>query len=489
MNIEKKSKAVEKLEQNAKNGEVLSAFQLFEYYRDGKSVLQDDAMAEQYLTQCFEYVQNSAHQFRLEKLELFDFRRFEHLEVKLHPELTVLIGDNGSGKTSILEAISKTLSNITNEILKGSNGKELLKSDVNNAPEKEYADVKTVFGYGIGLRSVEGKLSVAKTGKYPSYLEDLKRIGRLWLSVDCFNETNLPVLTHYSDKRNCKELEKKILLRKESRFDAYREAFGDVDALEYFIAWYTRLQKRVISNVLDSLSKKHLISVDSVICSAIEMNQIRLDMSTGEDVLRFKIVDEEIQFHQLSAGQKSLLTLFGDIARRLILLNPTLDNPLKGQGIVLIDEIELHLHPKWQQGVLFNLQKSFPNIQFIVTTHSPQVLSTVDKSCIRKFTTNERGEDVLETPRFQTKGVMSADILAYIMDGSPTPSKELVKETGLLNDYHALIQQNLHQEEKGVSLKSQLIDHFGREHPIMRECERMERLQLLKVRFPTPNKD
>ena len=124
--------SIEKLEQKAKKGEVLSAFQLFEYYRDGKSVLQDDAIAEQYLMQCFEYVQNSAHQFRLEKLELFDFRRFEHLEVNLHPSLTVLIGDNGSGKTSILEAIYPALAWITDNINKeDTNSSRFKPEDVN----------------------------------------------------------------------------------------------------------------------------------------------------------------------------------------------------------------------------------------------------------------------------------------------------------------------------------------------------------------------
>lgn len=476
MNIEKKSKAVEKLEQNAKNGEVLSAFQLFEYYRDGKSVLQDDAMAEQYLTQCFEYVQNSAHQFRLEKLELFDFRRFEHLEVNLHSNLTVLIGDNGSGKTSILEAISKTLSNITNEILKGSNGKELLKSDVNNAPEKEYADVKTVFGYGIGLRSVEGKLSVAKTGKYPSYLEDLKRIGRLWLSVDRFHEINLPCFAHYSDKRNCHEVVE--YTRKEDRFDGYREAFDDPKAFGYFMAWYIRLQRKVRSDV--SLSKFHLTSVDAVICSSLNMTQIYVDTSTGEEVIWFKTENgADVRFEQMSAGQKALTALLGDIARRLILLNPKLDNPLEGQGIVLIDEIELHLHPKWQQGVLLNLQKSFPNIQFIVTTHSPQVLSTVDKSSIRKFTTNERGEDVLETPKFQTKGVVSKDILEQIMGTHAEPN---IAEARWLSDYSAYI-SNGQLDPAEALLNNKIVPHFGSEHPVVLDCLNLKSIYEMKKRL------
>lgn len=476
MNIEKKSKAVEKLEHNAKNGEVLSAFQLFEYYRDGKSVPQDDAMAAQYLAQCFEYVHNSAHQFCLEKLELFDFRRFEHLEVKLHPELTVLIGDNGSGKTSILEAISKTLSNIANEILKGSNGKELSRSDVNNGADKERANIKTVFGDGIGLKFVEGNLSVAKTGKSPSYLEDLKRIGRLWLSVDRSHEINLPCFVHYSDKRNCHEVME--YKRKEDRFDGYREAFDDPKAFGYFMVWYIRLQRKVRSGV--SLSKFHLTSVDAVICSSLNMTQIYVDTSTGEEVVWFKTENgADVRFEQMSAGQKALTALFGDIARRLILLNPKLDNPLEGQGIVLVDEIELHLHPKWQQGVLLNLQKSFPNIQFIVTTHSPQVLSTVDKSNIRKFTTNEFGQDVLETPKFQTKGVVSKDILEQIMGTHAEPN---IVEARWFDDYSDYLSRSDLDAAEAL-LYSKIIPHFGSDHPVVLDCLNLKSIHEMKKRL------
>jgi hypothetical protein len=69
--------------------------------------------------------------------------------------------------------------------------------------------------------------------------------------------------------------------------------------------------------------------------------------------------------------------MVGDIARRLAIANPSLDDPLQGEGIVLIDEIELHVHPKWQRKIIPDLTRTFPNCQFIVTTHSPQVLSHV----------------------------------------------------------------------------------------------------------------
>lgn len=96
--------------------------------------------------------------------------------------------------------------------------------------------------------------------------------------------------------------------------------------------------------------------------------------------LRFLIDkdDHPLDLLQLSQGEKSLLALVGDIARRLALMNPGLDDPLQGEGIVLIDEIDLHLHPRWQRSVVRRLRETFPNCQFILTTHSPLVISDPD---------------------------------------------------------------------------------------------------------------
>lgn len=91
---------------------------------------------------------------------------------------------------------------------------------------------------------------------------------------------------------------------------------------------------------------------------------------------------QEFSINQLSDGEKTLLMLVADIARRLAILNPGASSPegvLKGNGIVLIDEIDLHLHPAWQRMVIPGLRATFPNCQFFATTHSPQVLSNVPK--------------------------------------------------------------------------------------------------------------
>lgn len=91
---------------------------------------------------------------------------------------------------------------------------------------------------------------------------------------------------------------------------------------------------------------------------------------------------QELSVNQLSDGEKGLLAMVGDLARRLAIANPGLDEPLQGSAVVLIDEIEQHLHPAWQRRVIPNLTKTFPNCQFIVTTHSPQVISQVQPESI-----------------------------------------------------------------------------------------------------------
>lgn len=90
----------------------------------------------------------------------------------------------------------------------------------------------------------------------------------------------------------------------------------------------------------------------------------------------------ELIINQLSDGEKCLLAMVGDIARRLAIANPGLENPLAGEGVVMIDEIELHLHPDWQRKIIPSLTRTFPNLQFIVTTHSPQIISHVQPDSI-----------------------------------------------------------------------------------------------------------
>jgi predicted ATP-binding protein involved in virulence len=117
-----------------------------------------------------------------------------------------------------------------------------------------------------------------------------------------------------------------------------------------------------------------------------------------------------------------MIALIADIARRCASLNPHLgeEAATRTPGVLLIDEVDMHLHPRWQQLVIDLLRQTFPCLQMILSTHSPHVLSTVDKESIRVIRLRD-SRGLVETPKFQTRGVQSADVLASIMEVDPTP--------------------------------------------------------------------
>ena len=128
---------------------------------------------------------------------------------------------------------------------------------------------------------------------------------------------------------------------------------------------------------------------------------------------------------QLSDGERGVLALILDLARRLSQANPSLDDPLsEGHAVVLIDEIDLHLHPKWQRQIVHNLTAVFPRCQFIATTHSPQIIGEVEHDRIHIIA---NGEIYSPTHSF---GVDSSRVLEEIMDSPPRATKvdELLKK-------------------------------------------------------------
>jgi predicted ATP-binding protein involved in virulence len=126
-----------------------------------------------------------------------------------------------------------------------------------------------------------------------------------------------------------------------------------------------------------------------------------------------------LNINQLSAGEKMLMILVADLARRLIIANPTSDNPLQQQGVVLIDEIDLHLHPSWQRAIVPNLMNIFSNCQFIMTTHSPQIISHVKPESL--FILRENS---LSHPE-ESYGKSTDSILEDLMDTDARPPKEI----------------------------------------------------------------
>lgn len=136
----------------------------------------------------------------------------------------------------------------------------------------------------------------------------------------------------------------------------------------------------------------------------------------------------EFNLNQLSDGEKNLITLIGDIARRLSIANPESDNPLNGEGIIMIDEVDLHLHPRWQQLMIPQLENIFPNCQFIVSTHSPQVLNNIQPQNIMLL--DNTNNELVYSLATVSYGKNSDSILEKLLgvDSRPSDIKKDIKK-------------------------------------------------------------
>jgi predicted ATP-binding protein involved in virulence len=191
--------------------------------------------------------------------------------------------------------------------------------------------------------------------------------------------------------------------------------------------------------------------------------------------------DGKLKVEQLSDGIRGILAMVGDIAYRCIKLNPHLGlNAAKEtSGVVMIDEIELHLHPEWQQTILSNLCKAFPKIQFIVTTHSPQVLSTIHRKSIRLLGKDANGKDVAVMPMAESYGELSSDVLQSIMHVNPQPP---VVEKSDLERLTALVDQGLYNTLEATTLFNNLKAALSETHPQLQKLARsIKRQELLKA--------
>ena len=481
---------------------------------------------------------------RLRTVSLKNFRCFESLEVELHPRLTVFVGENGGGKTAILDAIAIALSPVlrhfssANQRLAGPGIKDTdfrIESWTGRGGKDrwgatEYAQI--VAETTDGLRwdhwraSAPGKQPAIKVGwsDLATFAEDVLN------SLKTAAPSLMPVFGYYGAQRGRIEIPERLRSSKEDYTQPTAAFVGALDALSDFrsmLQWFDwmeagelRANKGIAPDEFEETPGLAIVraTIREILGGAYRNphfnaeHKFVLEPPTGVGTL---------QVSQLSQGYQSMLTLSMDFARRLAIANSHLtyaDDASREEilrllnlhsgpkevfdltripeapamcapGIMLVDEIDLHLHPSWQQRVLSDLMRAFPATQFIVTTHSPQVLTSVDASCIRLLRQQAdpeagRQQTVIEGVTMQTRGVASSDLLAQIMGVDPIPD---VPEARLLSDYHALIQQNLHQDLAGQAVRTRLETHFGTDHPVMRECDRMIRLQMFKQRLPVTN--
>lgn len=321
---------------------------------------------------------------RISTLRLRNFRKFEDYTFQFHPRFTVLIGDNASGKSSILDALSVMLGSYLLRFQVGPFGRSGIKKEEARLKIFEIHDQVTQEQQIPSFLEVEGFLhevpvewrrTLGDRGREARYLIQL---GERDLElVRGGKDITLPILLYYGTSRLW-DIHRKVPIGKpESRTVGYRNCLDPKSDHYLFEKWFKQLE-------LSALQKKKEIGVLEAVRSAVKVcipGAKHFYYDVASDALMIELEKEGYcLFNNLSDGYRNMLAMVADIVHRAARLNPHLGVNVvtESSGVVLIDEIDLHLHPKWQRRVVGNLQKAFPKIQFIVTTHSPFILQSLD---------------------------------------------------------------------------------------------------------------
>jgi len=421
---------------------------------------------------------------KLKKLRLTNFRNYEDFEIEFNENLNVIVAENGAGKTTILDgvtvALGQFLSGFDTGKDSGFHSDDARLSVVQNTNSKM---LSMESNYPIALeasgeingknkewsRELSGKKSKTTYGNTKALREYAKELQN---SVRNLEDISLPIISYYGTGRlwNQKQTTKESK-NNTSRLFGYDKALEPASTYKEFAKWFEdeskaqynkliyRIQKGedVIGKEIDeSQSLKSIRQAVDICLLVSQWQDIRYD-SEFQKITVTHPIQGVVPVEYLSDGVRSMLAMTADIAYRCTKLNPHLDNaPKETEGVVMIDEVDLHLHPRWQQTVIPSLQEAFPKIQFIVTTHSPQVLTTVKPQNIQALVL-EKGQIKIEKFDFSW-GAKSHELLNHILGVDERPQNlEIVK---ILNEYIKLVDDNLYHEEKALKLREKL-DSWG----------------------------
>jgi predicted ATP-binding protein involved in virulence len=399
---------------------------------------------------------------KVKRLKMQSFRGIGDLTLEFdEAEPTVIIGINGVGKSSIIDCLAILLSRFTSSIQHSTpSGRLFSEEDITNGQKETHNEIIVSFNSEEATWSLT-KVRRGRSKDTSSHLSAITKIAENIKKDLHTSHQNIPVLVYYSTNRAVLDIPLKI--RKKHLFeqiDIYENALtGAGSEFRLFFEWFRKqedLENELRLEDNTGYRDKQLESVRQGISSLIQ-NFSNLRVRRSPLRMTVQKQGEELIINQLSHGEKCLLAMVGDLARRLAIANPTLPDPLQGSGIVLIDEIELHLHPKWQREIIPALTRTFPNCQFIVTTHSPQVLSQVKPEGI--YILEKTDESVVVKRPESSFGRDSNRILEDLMGVSERPQE--IKES-LLELFRLIDAGNI---EGARQLRQQLANEIGADEP------------------------
>lgn len=318
---------------------------------------------------------------KIKRLRIENFRAIEHFETECVPGANVFVGINGAGKTTLLAAVEILFSWLVAR-LRTPNGKGtvLRDSDICTTGVGGTCMLEVELGDGTKWSLARQRSGVRRPAVAKSYMRELSDFANNAVErIDA--EKTLPLIASYDVQRIVDSVPKHVRKRHATNIlDVYDSGTRGRANFNSFFVWFR--EKEDIEN--ERLRETGILVPDSQLECVRRAVEGAVDGFTELKVRRqprgfvVRKNGQELRFSTLSDGEQSYIALIADIARKLAMTNPALANPLDGEGIIVVDEIDLHLHPQWQRDVLPMLKRTFPNCQFLVSTHSPFVLSNVN---------------------------------------------------------------------------------------------------------------
>ncbi len=398
---------------------------------------------------------------KIDRLIIANFRGVQNLALDLHERLNVFVGANGAGKSTILDAMAIMLSWVVNRIKHASSsGRPISETDIANGKAfsslemhcksskiaVDWKLVKTRKGYPVP----EDRSNLTGLHEYAKHLQ--QAIGATQ------EQTNLPLFAYYPVNRSVLDIPLRI--KEKHTFNllaAYDDALTSGANFRTFFEWFR--EREDIENENRKYHQPSLFNQPDTPFPDPQLEAVRTaithlipeftDLSVRRNPLRMVVRKngQGLTVNQLSDGEKCLMAMVGDLARRMAMANPTRPKPLEGNGIILIDEIDLHLHPKWQRMAVPGLLNVFPNCQFIISTHSPHVMTHVQPENL--FLLSQTNNGIKAEKPTESYGKNVDRILEDLMGLETTRPDTVGKELRTIFD---LIDQNsLVDARKGIS--------------------------------------
>ena len=403
---------------------------------------------------------------KLKNIKIKNYRCFKQADIDFDEHVTLIVGKNGVGKTAILDAVAVSVSTfllgidggVSRSILKDDARYEFHDLDGTIDPQHQFPVSIDSMGNCLdkqnvkwvrSLNSENGKTTIKDAGELTNIAQ---KVQNQIMTGD--KSLVLPLISYYGTGRLYAQKKEKRNIKLLTEF---RRQVGYVDCMaaesneKLMLNWFQMqtlksLQDQQKTGVIErSLLLK---TVEKAICRSYERISgsknaaLTFDLDTHRLVLEFEAADGSAQkfaMDEMSDGYKNTLSMIGDIAYRMAVLNPTLGDRVLGEtpGVVLIDEVDLHLHPQWQQTILSDLHAIFPNVQFIVSSHAPAVINSVPREQIRIL---DNGE--IYMPAAQTYGRDANSILREVMKVSERPADVVQR----LDAFYACMDENDYEE-------------------------------------------